>query len=169
MPKSTRRGGLHPYQYWILWVLNDEGGSAELITIYQQVKAKLSALWLGARSDKIPASTKDKLMRLTVAVALACAIFLSSIPASAKCLLMVQFGTDSELVWKWIPFDVYSGADECKHGILSYQLNVSLGNYLSRPLICLSDQDRRWGDQRPQWILRASSAPFNTFVAVFPD
>jgi hypothetical protein len=82
-------------------------------------------------------------MRLTVAVALARAIFLSSIPASAKCLLMVQFGTDSELVWEWIPFDVYSGADECKHGILSYQLNVSLGNYLSRPLICLSDQDRR--------------------------
>jgi hypothetical protein len=58
MPKSTRRGGLHAYQYWILWVLNDEGGSAELITIYQQVKAKLNALWLGARSDKIPASTK---------------------------------------------------------------------------------------------------------------
>jgi len=103
------------------------------------------------------------------AIALACAIFLSSIPASAKWLLMVQFGTDSELVWKWTPFDVYSSADECKHGILNYQLNVSLGNYLSRPLECLSDQDRRWGDRRPQWILRTSSAPFNTFVAVFPD
>ena len=112
---------------------------------------------------------KNKLIRLTVAVALACAILLSSILASAKWLLLVQFGTDSKLVWKWTPFDVYSNADECKHAILSYQLNVSLGRYFSRPLMCLSDQDRRWGDQQPHWILRASSAPFNTFVAVFPD
>ena len=36
---------------------------------------------------------KNKLIRLTVAVALACAILLSSIPASAKWLLLVQFGT----------------------------------------------------------------------------
>lgn len=112
---------------------------------------------------------KNKLIRLTVAVALACGILLSSIPASAKWLLMVQFGTDSKLVWKWTPFDVYSNADECKHAILSYQLNASLGRYFSRPLMCLSDHDRRWGDQQPHWILRASSAPFNTFVAVFPD
>jgi hypothetical protein len=25
MPKSTRRGGLDPYQYWILWVLKLAG------------------------------------------------------------------------------------------------------------------------------------------------
>lgn len=124
-----------------------------------------------ARRKKLQNSRehKNKLMKLTVAVAVACAIFLSSIPASAKWLLMVQFGTDSKLVWKWTPFDVYSSADECKHAILSYQLNVSLGRYFSRPLMCLSDQDRLWGDQRPHWILRTSSAPFNTFVAVFPD
>lgn len=56
MPKSTRRGGLHPYQYWILWVLNGEGGSAELITIYQQVKAKLKDLMKPGRED-VPVET----------------------------------------------------------------------------------------------------------------
>jgi hypothetical protein len=55
MPKPYRAGGLGPYEYWILWVLTDEGGTAELRpTIYQRVLENLTSnLVLGYFSYRV--------------------------------------------------------------------------------------------------------------------
>jgi hypothetical protein len=49
---SRRYEGLKPYEYWILWVLDDEGGVADLDpTIYQGVYARLKSEMTPERDD----------------------------------------------------------------------------------------------------------------------